>query len=140
MQKAATPGPVQLVEGAVGMLAKAPAATFSLADLLAALCKQNGGENGRAVLKKLVELLRGLMDGAPSSADRSPASLQAPAHLLAVLTAEDPSLLHIIHEQGTASPVKQQQTTVSVGEWMVVWKVAALLRRWDFNQSVAGVF
>ena len=113
---------MQLVDGAVGMLAKAPAAAFSLADLLAALCKQNGGENSRAVLEKLVELLRGLMDGAPCSASRTPASLQAPAHLLAVLTAEDPSLLHIIHEQGMAWRISCEATAepcLSVRGWCV---------------------
>lgn len=83
------------------MLARSPAAAFSLADLLAALTKRDDRAQSGAVLKQLVELLRGCPPGdKPSCSGRQDATLQAPAHLLALLTAGDADLVPPLLEQG----------------------------------------
>ena len=103
VQSSDPPGPFQLVNGAVSMLSKSPSTAFALSDLLSATCRQKGGENATAVLQRLVELLQGAPPGSqPSLAGRSDAALQAPAHLLAVLTAENPTLATAAYEQGTS--------------------------------------
>jgi hypothetical protein len=95
------PGPIQLVNGAVAMLSKSPATAFALSDLLTATCRQKGGENCKFVLQRLVEYLRTAPPGTkPRIAGRSEAAIQAPAHLLAVLTAENPTLAAEAYNQG----------------------------------------
>lgn len=102
LQAVEVPGPVQLVNGAVSMLSKSPTTAFALSDLLSATCRQKNGENAEAVLRRLVELLRGAPEGsAPTLAGRTDAAIQAPSHLLAVLTAENPTLATTAFEQGT---------------------------------------
>ena len=102
MQALAAPDPEQLVSGAVNMLAKAPSTAFSLADLLAALCRQNNKENSPVVVQRLVEILKQQTDGVGSSdsADETAAALLAPAHLLALLTTSDPSLVMAVKKIG----------------------------------------
>ena len=83
------------------MLGKSPSTAFALSDLLSATCRQKEGENAQAVLQRLVFLLRGGPSGSPPSiAGRSEAALLASSHLLAVLTAENPSLATTAYEQG----------------------------------------
>ena len=101
LQPAEPPGPVHLVNGAVNMLTKSSATAFALSDLLSATCRQKQGENAKAVLLRLVELLGGSPQGSKPSLDgRSDAAMLAPSHLLAVLIAENPTLATTAYEQG----------------------------------------
>ncbi len=91
------------------MLSKSPSTAFALSDLLSATCRQKNGENAPAVLLRLVELLRGGLEGSPPTlAGRSDAALQAPSHLLAVLTAENPVLATTAFEHGEHSLLTTQ--------------------------------
>ena len=83
------------------MLGKSPSTAFALSDLLSATCRQKNGENAKAVLLQLVHLLKGGPEGSqPTLSGRSDAQMQAPSHLLAVLTAENPTLATTAFEQG----------------------------------------
>ena len=114
MQPVEVPGPVQLVNGAVSMLSKSPSTAFALSDLLSATCHQKNGENAKAVLWQLVELLKGGPEGSqPTLAGRSDAALQAPSHLLAVLTAENPALATTAFEQGEPSCILSLEQQMS---------------------------
>lgn len=90
-----------MVAGAVSMLIKSPSAAFALSDLLSATCRQKGGIHTKAVLQRLVEELQGSSEGAETRlGGQSDQALQAPSHLLAVLTAENPTLATTAYEQG----------------------------------------
>ena len=106
LQAVAPPGPIQLVDGAVAMLSKSPATAFALSDLLSATCRQDGGKNCAPVLQRLVEILRrpGVWLSNPQSLPLDVA-IQAPAHLLAVLTAENPTLAAEAYAQGMLLPL-----------------------------------
>lgn len=93
--------PLQLVDGAVKMLRTSPTTAFALSDLLSAICRQKEGGNAAAVLQRLLDLLRGFAEGGrPFLSARLDREIQAPAHLLAVLIAENPSLAVAAYEQG----------------------------------------
>jgi hypothetical protein len=91
----------QLVDGAVSVVERAPAAVFSVAELLISHVKQKGGQEERVAVDCLLLHLRGSSSPADTVHERG-SRLLAPAHLLAVLCADDAPLHSIVlHEGGS---------------------------------------
>jgi len=86
------------------MLSQSPATAFALSDLLTATCRQKGGESCKPVLQRLVEFLKTPPGAESLAAGRPDSAIQAPAHLLAVLTAENPTLAAEAYAQGDFPP------------------------------------
>ena len=109
---AEVPNSVHLVDGAVSVLARVPKAAFSLADLLTAACRHEGGKERELVLSRLIGHLRGDVTAAGSQASDSGDQLLAPAHLLAVLAAEDAANWEALYKNGMCKlPDYCNQTT-----------------------------
>lgn len=89
----------QLVDGAISVIDRVPNAVFSVADLLTSHIKQSKPEEQNALVEGLLSHLRGPTGAADAVRDRS-RSLLAPAHLLAVLCADEAPLHDIVLHEG----------------------------------------
>ena len=93
---AQVPDPEDLARGALAVLVKVPAAAFALTDLLASVCNGDGDHARGAVVGYLVDTLRG---GGIATSDMH-SNLLAPAHLLALLMAQDAATRSMATQKG----------------------------------------
>lgn len=113
---------MQLVNGAVNMLSKSPSTAFALSDLLSATCRHKGGDNAIAVLRRLIELLRGGSEGSPVTlTGRSDAALHAPSHLLAVLITENTLISGLAYQQGAGSAACKWLSSLQTASLADIW-------------------